>query len=159
MADIAARAGVTERTFFRYFTDKREVLFDSSHVLEHAVVDAITAAPPDAAPINVVVDAFVEASRLLEERREFARQRAAVIGATTSLHERELLKLAQLDAAAAEALRRRGEPGSTATLAAQTGMTVFRIGFDRWLAAPPARSLAACINDALDELRALTATA
>src|SRR4051794_66180 len=96
VADIAERAGVTERTFFRHFADKREVLFDGSATLQETVVKAIAAAPEDAAPIEAVGAAFEHAAVLLEERRAFARLRAATIAANPSLLERELLKLAAL---------------------------------------------------------------
>lgn len=158
VADIAERAGVTERTFFRYFTDKREVLFDGAGRLQEVVVEAIASAPA-AAPMEVTAQAFATGAALLEERRDFARQRAAVIAATPSLQERELLKLASLGAAAAEALRRRGVPGPAAGLAAETGVTVFRIGFERWIGDASSATLAQCIREALEELKALTAGA
>src|SRR5438094_10312856 len=81
VADIAERAGVTERTFFRYFADKREVLFDGANQLQGFVVDAIAAAPPDQTPMEVVADAFAGTASFMEERRDFARQRSAVIAA------------------------------------------------------------------------------
>src|SRR3954471_23364125 len=102
VADIAERAGVTERTFFRYFADKREVLFDGANQLQAFVVDAIAAAPVDAAPMDVVADAFAGTALFMEERRDFARQRSAVIAATPGLQERELLKMAHLGGAEAE---------------------------------------------------------
>jgi AcrR family transcriptional regulator len=157
VADIAERAGVTERTFFRYFVDKREVLFDGASRLQDLVVEAIAAAPAGAAPIDVVADAFAGAADLLEERRDFARRRAAVIAATPSLQERELLKLAGLGAAAADALRRRGVPDAVAGLAADTGVAVFRAGFERWVADRSAGTLDRCIRAAVDELKALAA--
>ena len=157
VADIAERAGVTDRTFFRYFADKREVLFDGANQLQDFVVGAIAAAPAGAAPIDVVADAFADVTALLEERRDFARQRAAVIAATPSLQERELLKLASLGAAAAETLRRRGVRDSAAGLAAETGVAVFRVGFERWIADPPAGTLDECIRAAVGELKALAA--
>ena len=156
VADIATRAGVTERTFFRYFVDKREVLFDGAHTLETAVVGGITSAAQRGTPLDVVAEAFAGATSLLEERRDFARQRAAVIAATPGLHERELLKLAGLGAAAADALRGRGVPDPAAGLAAEAGVAVFRIGFERWIGDPAAGTLAACIRSALAELKALT---
>src|SRR3954447_2702260 len=79
--DIAERAGVTERTFFRHFVDKREVLFDGSLVLQQRLVDAIASAPAGLAPIDVVGHAFAEAAALLDGRREHARTRARVIAA------------------------------------------------------------------------------
>src|SRR5947209_2340652 len=149
VADIAERAGVTERTFFRYFADKREVLFDGASRLQDLVVQAIAAAPAGAAPIDVVADALARAADLPEERRDFARRRAAVIAATPGLQERELLKLAGLGAAAAEALRRRGVPDVAAGLAADTGVAVFRAGFERWVTDPSAGTLDQCIRAAV----------
>lgn len=157
VADIAERAGVTERTFFRYFADKREVLFDRTDALQEAVVGAIAAAPPSAGPLDAVASALQSASHLLEERRDFARQRAAAIAANPGLLERELLKLASLAAAAAEALRRRGVPDPAASLAAESGVAVFRVAFERWVGGRPGSDLAECIREALGELKTLTA--
>src|SRR5579862_3953814 len=96
VAEIAARAGLTERTFFRYFTDKREVLFWGAGTLREVLVIAVAAAPASAAPIDAVADALEAAGALLQERRDSARQRQAVIAASTELRERELIKLASL---------------------------------------------------------------
>ena len=158
VADIAHRAGVTERTFFRHFADKREVLFDSGASLQRAVVEAIAAAP-SAAPIDLVGHAFRQAASLLEERRDFARQRTAAIAANPGLQERELLKLSALGEAAAEALRRRGVPDPAAGLAAGSGVTAFRIGFERWISGPASETLSASIGDVLDQLKAVAAGA
>jgi AcrR family transcriptional regulator len=159
VADIAARAGVTERTFFRYFADKREVLFDGAERLQELVVDAIATTPAGAAPIDAVAAGMEAAAGLLEERRDFARQRAAAIASNPSLQERELFKLASLAAAVAEALRRRGVPEPAASLAADAGVTVFRIGFETWIAGPSSPPLAECIRRALAGLKAVTAGA
>jgi AcrR family transcriptional regulator len=156
VADIAERAGVTERTFFRHFTDKREVLFEGASDLQHRVVSGIEAAPPDVAPLDTVAEAFAGASGLLEERREFAGRRAAVIASNPSLQERELLKMAALGVAAAAALRSRGVEEPVATLAAESGVTVFRVAFERWVGTSSA-DLASCIRTALTEMKALTA--
>jgi AcrR family transcriptional regulator len=156
VVDIAERAGVTERTFFRHFTDKREVLFDGSGTLQDLVVAGISSAPPTLAPIDVVVGALEGASVLFDERRDFARRRAATIAAHPGLQERELLKLATLGAAAADALRRRGLGDTGAGLVADTGMTIFRAAFETWVAAPTG-TLTDHLRETLDELRALTA--
>lgn len=156
VVDIAQRAGVTERTFFRYFADKREVLFGGSGALQDKVVGAIASAPASMPPIDVMGMAMQSAASLLEERRDFARQRAAAITANPSLRERELLKLATLAAAAADALRRRGVPDPAASLAAETGVTIFKLGFEKWIADASSGDLARCIRDALDQLKKLT---
>ena len=155
VADIAVRAGVTERTFFRYFADKREVLFDGSSALQQRVVDGVAAAPASLAPVDAVARAFEDAASLLEERRELSRQRAATIAANPSLQERELLKFAALGASVADALRARGVAGPAATLAAQTGVTIFRVGFEKWIARSTG-DLAQCIRETLEELKTLT---
>ena len=156
VADIAVRAGVTERTFFRYFADKREVLFDGSGALQQRVVDGVTVAPASLAPVEAVARAFEGAAALLEERRDLSRQRAATIAANPSLQERELLKFASLGVAAADALRARGVAGPAATLAAETGVTIFRVGFEKWIAGSSGY-LARCIRETLGELKTLTA--
>src|SRR5580698_901299 len=73
--EIAARAGLTERTFFRYFADKREVLFSGGKALEKGIVERIAQAPADASPLAVVAAAFVAVGAELEDRRalHFAR--------------------------------------------------------------------------------------
>ncbi|MGW8564963.1 helix-turn-helix domain-containing protein [Isoptericola sp. NPDC055881] len=156
-AQIAERAGVTERTYFRHFADKREVLFDGSHELEGTVVAAVVDAPADAAPLDAVGEAFALAASALEERREFAARRAAVVAATPRLQERELLKLAALRDAAAAALRERGVTEPAASMVAEAGVSAFRVGFEAWIASHQERPLAHEVRDALAALRAQAA--
>jgi AcrR family transcriptional regulator len=157
VAEIAARAGLTERTFFRYFADKREVLFWGAGSLQEALVSAVLGAAPSAGPIDAVAGALGVAGTLLEERREFARQRQRIIAASTELRERELIKLAALAAALADALRQRGTADPAAGLAAEAGIAVFRIAFERWVDETNRKDLPTLIRQSLDELRALTA--
>jgi AcrR family transcriptional regulator len=156
VAEIAARAGVTERTFFRYFADKREVLFGGSAALQELMVDAVLGAPESAAPIDAVAAALEAAGGLLEERRDRARARQAVIAANPGLQERELIKLATLAAALADALRRRGVADPAATLTAEAGIAVFRVAFETWVDARNRRDLPQVIRSSLDELKAVT---
>ena len=122
--DIAQRAGLTERTFFRYFADKREVLFGGAGALQELLVTTVASAPDTATPIDVVVVALEAAGAELQQRRDFARQRQAVIAANAELRERELIKLATLASALADALRRRGVSDPAATLTAEAGIAV-----------------------------------
>src|SRR5580658_8281959 len=117
-AEIAARAGVTERTFFRHFSDKREVLFGGSDVLRDRILAGVAGAPARDGPLGAVAEGLDAAAALLGEgRRDLARQRQGVIAANPELRERERAKLADYASGVADALRERGVPESQATLA------------------------------------------
>jgi AcrR family transcriptional regulator len=157
VAEIAERAGLTKRTFFRYFADKREVLFLGSDELQELFVNATAAAPASATPIEAVASALNAAGPIFAQRQDFVRQRHAIIAANPELRERELIKLSSMAAAIAEALRTRGVPDQPAILAAQTGMTVFQAAMARWVAQPDPHALPRLIGETLQELRVLTA--
>src|SRR5690349_19141063 len=108
VADIADRAGVTSRTFFRYFADKREVLFTRSEGFEGPLVEALEAAPAAASPIDAVAAALDAMAATIGGDRGHSRARQSVIASSAELRERELIKLASLAEALADALRRRG---------------------------------------------------
>jgi AcrR family transcriptional regulator len=157
VAEIARRAGLTERTFFRYFADKREVLFWAAGTLQELLVSTVASAPDSAAPIEAVAAALEAAGAVLQERRESARQRQTVIAANAELRERELIKLASFASALAGALRRRGVGEPAATLAAEAGIAVFRVAFERWIDETGQRDLPQLVRESLDELKAVTA--
>ena len=153
VAEIAARAGLTARTFFRHFADKREVLFAGSP-LQDELVSALDSA--SASPLEVVAAALDAAAHVLNDR-EFSRRRQLVITANAELQERELIKLATLSAALADGLRGRGVTDPVARLAAETGIAVFRVAFERWVGEPEDRGLARVLRESFGELKALTA--
>jgi AcrR family transcriptional regulator len=156
VADVAERAGVTERTFFRYFTDKREVLFAAGHVWEDKIIAGIEDADPSLAPLDVVVAGLVAGASLFDERRAFALRRAAVLAATPSLQERELLKMTKLAEAITLTLGKRGVADFDAQLAAETGVAAFRVAFARWIADTSGDlSLGEHVGEAASALRAL----
>jgi AcrR family transcriptional regulator len=153
VAEIAERAGLTERTFFRHFADKREVLFWGESALHELFVQNVAGAPDSVAPIDAVAAALAAASPMFEGRREQARKRQAVIAANAALQERELIKLASLASAMADALRRRGVSDPAASLTAEAGVAVFKVAFERWLADTKDRDLSQLIRESLDELK------
>src|ERR1700759_2808394 len=110
VADIAARAGLTERTFFRHFADKREVLFSGQEQFQQAVLSAVAAASAGATPLEAVAAGLDAAANVLQDRAGLAPQRQVIIDAHPDLQERELIKMARLAAAVAAALRERGVP-------------------------------------------------
>jgi len=155
VADIAEQAGVTSRTFFRYYADKREVLFGGSEALQTAMIDAVASAPARAKPLDAIGAALAAAADMIGGRRDFSRQRFAVINANPALSERELSKMAGLSAALAEALRNRNVEEPTASLAAEAGIGVFRVAFERWVSDPTERPLQTVMQESLDQLRSL----
>jgi AcrR family transcriptional regulator len=157
-AEIAARAGVNERTFFRHFPDKREVLFDGEADLRAALMQAVAEAPEGLEPLEVLLCAFRKSARNLENNRPFAEPRFKVIAATPALRERELAKHASLTDAVAEALRQRGVADGLARLAARTGWAVFHHATQAWTD-DTTQSLDAHLRKAFDDLRGLSAIA
>jgi AcrR family transcriptional regulator len=157
VADIAAAAGVTERTFFRHFGDKREVLFTDQGGFDAMFTAGMADAADGATALELVVAAITALDGFFDDvRRPWSRRRQVAIDADGGLRERELLKLAGAARAVAEALRARGVPEPAATLAAETGMTVFRTAFAQWLVEGETRSLSQIEGDVLAELRLVT---
>jgi AcrR family transcriptional regulator len=158
VTEIANRAGLSERTFFRHFADKREVLFWGAASLQELFVSTVAAAPESAAPIDAVAAALQAVAAFFPpERREHAQRRQAVIVANPGLQERELIKLASLAAAIAAALRGRGVTEPAATLTAEAGIAVFKVGFERWIDEANDADLGDLMSSSLDELRTVTA--
>jgi len=157
VAEIAERAGLTERTFFRHFADKREVLFWGAGALQEFLVAAVEGAPPPLAPLEAIAVALdAAAADIFEARRRFACERQAIIAANAELRERELIKLATLAVALAEALRRRGVTDPSASLAAEAGIAAFRVAFERWVDEPGTETLSEILRASFDELRLVT---
>jgi len=157
VVEIAERAGLTERTFFRYFADKREVLFSGAPELQKQLVTALDDAPSSLSAIDAVGTAVEGTAGLFEQRRDFARRRQAVISESAELQERERIKLASLASALAEGLRRRGVVDPAASLAAEMGITVLRISFERWIRGKNDRTLLQTMRDSLNELKLVSA--
>jgi AcrR family transcriptional regulator len=157
VADIAERAELTERTFFRHFADKREVLFSGTDLLREVLTSAVAAAPTSMPPIEMVGAALEAASALLQERQDVVPLRQSVIAAHSELRERELIKLASFADVLADALRKRGVKDPAATLTAEAGIAAFKIAYDRWAADPTRRNLARLLRETLHDLKTLTA--
>ena len=153
VAEIAARAGLTERTFFRHYTDKREVLFYGTEMMQQLLVEAVAAAPASATAMDAVGAAFQAAGAMLQENQDRARLRDAIVSANAELRERELIKLAALASAVAGALRDRGIPEPAASLAAETGVAVFKVAFARWISEEGQSDLPAILRASMTDLK------
>jgi AcrR family transcriptional regulator len=151
---------LTERTFFRHFSDKREVLFHGQELFVKAFLDGVHRAPDSAPPMEIVACALRSAASLFpDERRMHSRIRQSIIEQNPALQERERHKRASLAATVAGALRARDVHEPAATLAAESGATIFGIAFAQWIRDGEQRSLADITAAVLGELLALTANA
>jgi AcrR family transcriptional regulator len=159
-AEIAESVGLTERTFFRHFADKREVLFDGQELFLQAFVSGAAAAPAGAPPMDVMASALESAAAFFtDDRREFSRARQAVIDANPALQERERHKAAALATVLRDALLAREITDPTATLAAESAATVFHVAFQQWVRDGEERSLTDITTAVLGELRAIARSA
>ena len=157
-AEIAQSVGLTERTFFRHFADKREVLFGGSAVLKERIVAGVTDAPASEGPLDAVSRGLDAAAAMLGEgRRDLSQLRQSVIAANPELRERELTKLADYSAAVSAALRQRGVSEPQATLVADAGMTVLRIALEQWASGKDDRGLDDVMRNTMSNLRVVTA--
>lgn len=152
VAELAARAGLSRRTFFRYFADKREVLFFGTSKIEALVSEGIVGAPDGMSALEAVALALAPIAKLSDDDASWAgyvRQRNTVIQANAELRERELSKHAALAVALSTALRSRGVTELAARLAAEAGLIAFKVGFERWIDDPERRPMARHIGDAM----------
>lgn len=155
VGEIAQAVGVTERTFFRYFADKREVLFVDQAAYHAHFLDAL-AASDEATPMALVEDALRGGAEFFpEERRPLSRTRQKIIDSSAALSERESLKRASLTEALTAALAARGIAPLRAALAAHSGSAVFHIAFAAWIAEGETRTFLELLDSALRELKTL----
>lgn len=161
VAEIAGRAGVTRSTFFRHFTDKREVLVAGQEALSRLLAEGIAQAPAGATPLEAVAAGLQRAASTMgPAKREFGSRLRAAVAASTELQERDALKSIGLAAAMTGALVARGVPDPVAQLAGELGVLAFKRGFARWSegAADTGEDLARLTVEALDELRSASAS-
>jgi len=157
--DIAKRAGLTQRTFFRHYADKREVLFGGAGALQAELLAALDRVSPELPAIEAVRLAVEAMAAFMDVQRELARERRRIIATHADLQERELIKRAALTAALAQGLQRRGVPEPAASLAADIGVAVFFVAFARWVTGEAARELVDAVREGFDQLKAVAAGA
>ena len=153
VTQIAERAGLTRRSFFRYFPDKREVLFAGSEQLPVAVAEAVRAVPARVAPLADVFEALASVGTRLVELVDGIAERRAVIDASPELQERERTKGAAITSAIRDALGERGVPERAAGLLAQVAGVAFQHAFECWVDAGGSRSFADCLGEVTATLR------
>ena len=154
VAEIAGRAGLTERTFFRHFADKREVLFVRTAALETHMVEAVLSAP-EGRPMDLIVAGLTAGDAFFRDSRAWSQRREQVIQANASLIERELIKINTLQSVLAGALVRRGVAEPAATLAAAAGTVVYRQAFERWIVAPEGADWATTVRQVREDFESV----
>lgn len=130
---IAERAGLTTRTFFRHFAEKREVVFLRDRELPTAVRTILDALPSGLGSRQLVEQGLSRAAVELEQWRAPISRRDAIIGSDEHLRERELLKLDHLAAAIEQGLVARDVPAEQAHVASRVAALAFDLALRRWL--------------------------
>lgn len=155
---ITARAGLTTRTFFRYFADKREVLFAGEESMPEQVARFMTKAPPSLGPMELITERLAPVAVEIFEGRDldYLLRRRAAVDAEPALRERELRKFALLSERLERGFRDRGVDDLTARVAAEVAVTTLRIAVTRWLDQHGDPDLPTTINDTLAAMRHLT---
>ena len=157
VAEIAGRVGVTKRTFFRHFADKRDVLFGGSEDFQRLLAEGTVEAPSELAPLEAIATSLASFDWEAMAPRRYQHQRQTVIAASPELMERELIKSHALTAGFAEALRRRGIDEPAASLAAQAGIAIFRTAYERWTDPDNEDDMPQIVGDVLAGFRAAVA--
>lgn len=158
VAEITERAGLTRRSFSRYFADKRDVLFAKSEQMPVVVARSVRHADESLSPFEALLAALVDVAGTLADQAPLAAQRRAVVRASPELQERGRTKFAAVIDAVAEALRDRGAAASEATLLAEVGVAIFRAAFERWIDHPDGVGLPVRIGETAAELAATLGT-
>ncbi|GHG23360.1 MULTISPECIES: TetR/AcrR family transcriptional regulator [Amycolatopsis] len=153
ITQIAERAGITRRSYFRYFPDKREVLFAGAEQLPPAVAEAVLAAEEGESPLRTILAALADVGTRITQVVDPSPERRAIIAATPELRERERSKAAAITTAMQDALERRGTAPELARPAAQVAAIVFGDAFDRWIDSDGGRSFPACLDEAASAFR------
>jgi AcrR family transcriptional regulator len=157
VAEIAARAGLSERTYFRHFADKREVLFHGGDTLRDSLASAVAEAPPTDSPLDAVAHGLRRIAPFFDGRRSHSLRRHGIIHSSHELQERELTKLGSMVIALTEVLERRGLERPVAELAAESGISVFHVAYQRWIDDERGRGYAEHVDETIASLRELTA--
>jgi AcrR family transcriptional regulator len=153
--EITAEAGLTTRTFFRHFADKREVLFAAEAGLPPFIAQLMAEAPAELDPYDTLTHSLetVAATRF-DGLLDFLIARRAVIRSDAGLRERELRKQEVLAEAIKQGFLDRGVDEVTSALVGRMAAVVFNVSLDRWLDLGGTRTLLDLMREHLAVTRA-----
>lgn len=153
---IAARAGLTTRTFFRHFADKREVLFAGDESVPTFVKQQMAQAPSAVRPVPLILSQLSPfAETVFGHRRDILRQRQRIISTDQGLRERELQKMATLRASIVDGFVQRGTDELTASLVADLAMVVLSTALAQWLNSDESTPLTSVVAKVLAAFQSL----
>jgi AcrR family transcriptional regulator len=154
---IAEHAGLTTRTFYRHFADKREVLFGDEDVMVRRVEALVAEGIAGRTPLDFVEFALVRvAEEVFADRFDQLRAMRPVVEDDPGLQERELRKRLVMTSALAEALRRNGYDADEADVVANLATTALGLALQRWLATDPPGPLVDHVRTVMAAVRAVT---
>lgn len=150
---IAEAAGLTTRTFFRHFADKRDVLFLRDREFPDAVGDVMTSVPLEDSGPAAVRAGLAAACRGLEAWRRPIARRRTIVHSEPALHERELLQRHHLARAIDASLRTRGIDAPQSRTLAAVAVMCFDLAMQKWLDGPDDLLLEECVASVWSEVR------
>jgi len=136
---IAESAGVSPRTFFRYFPTKESVLFFGEYDFINAVSGVYLAQPEELSDFEAMANSFaLLAPGLKRIRKRIAQYHEAVASSLVLLGRERKNHEANAETVAEVIAERRGlpSPDSECQLLASIGMLLVERGLNQWLAAP-----------------------
>ena len=150
---IAARAGLSTRTFFRHFADKRDALFADEHAVPDQAARIVAEAPSELSPLQIVASGFdAVASAQFSREKSYYIARHQIIQSDDGLRERQLHTQAALVEALRSGFVQRATDPVDALLAAHLTATVFSVSIGRWLSAESTDPLATLLRDTFDRM-------
>jgi AcrR family transcriptional regulator len=134
LAEIAEAAEVGQRTLFRYFADKEELLFDEDAALQARLRAALASRPEQEPPATAVLEALLSLVAEWQDQREQGLVRREVIDASPALRARERAKHGAYQDVLLEGLTARGLDRAQGRLLAGVAVACVEEALSRWYA-------------------------
>jgi AcrR family transcriptional regulator len=146
---IAKRADLTTRTFFRHFSDKREVLFMNDEFRPNSENKMHSQTSETVDVMNLINQGLIESAQHYENQREMLKVRQKIIDSDKGLLERELRKREELRIGLTCSFALAGVSALQAELAAKVAMGIFTTAMTRWIYQPGKKKLTAYVQEAM----------
>jgi len=153
---VAAKAGFSTRTFFRYFDSKDEVLFRGQRFWSESVADMVKQQPAALKPMDAMCETLIKQAKGFS--REALIRYERVIESSVTLRGRSEIQHAENARRVAEGLAaRRGldEPDDECTIMASVGLMLYRLAVEEIRDRGSTRPIAALIREKFAVLEAI----